>query len=107
MIYVLYETYCDDIKQLKEQTNNTKIIGVFEDLEIANEYISDYLDKIITQDSDNVNWFFKEIKNDLIDNMNIIKVYDIFNDEIDNYEEHYSLILEKSEIIQRKEDDYE
>lgn len=107
MIYVLYETYCDDIKQLKEQTNNTKIIGVFDDLEIANEYISDYLDKIITQDSDNVNWFFKEIKNDLIDNTNIIKVYDIFNDEIDNYEEHYSLILEKSEIIQRKEDDYE
>ena len=48
---------------------------------------------------DNNNWYYKKYDKKLLDNSkDVVKVYEIFNDFVDNCEEEYLIILEKVEV---------
>ena len=103
MNYIVYESYNDEMKQMKSLDNNTRILGCYEDLDMAIKFVETYLDDTITKYDEGFDWFFKEKELDLVDNKNIIKVYDIFNGSIENYNEYYTLIVEKVEYTRLEE----
>ena len=91
-MYILYESYDDDCRNLKELDLNTKIIAIYNDKEQALIGLKELADNtIILEDGEN-EWFVKE---EILDNENIIGAYRVFNGEIENYNEFYTIILEK------------
>ena len=94
-MYILYESYDDDCRNLKELDLNTKIIAIYNDKEQALIGLKELADNtIILEDGEN-EWFVKE---EILDNKNIIGAYRVFNGEIENYNEFYTIILEKVEV---------
>ena len=94
-MYILYESYDDDCRNLKELDLNTKIIAIYNDKEQALISLKELADNtIILEDGEN-EWFVKE---EILDNENIIGAYRVFNGKIENYNEFYTIILEKVEV---------
>ena len=99
-MYILYESYDDDCRDLKELDLNTKIIAIYNDKEQALVGLKELADNtIILEDGEN-EWFVKE---EILDNENIIGAYRVFNGEIENYNEFYTIILEKVEVLDNAE----
>ena len=99
-MYILYESYDDNCRNLKELDLNTKIIAVYNDEEQALIGLKELADNtIILEDGEN-EWFVKE---EILDNENIIGAYRVFNGEIENYNEFYTIILEKVEVLDNAE----
>ena len=99
-MYILYESYDDDCRNLKELDLNTKIIAIYNDKEQALVGLKELTDNtIILEDGEN-EWFVKE---EILDNENIIGAYRVFNGEIENYNEFYTIILEKVEVLNNAE----
>ena len=99
-MYILYESYDDDCRNLKELDLNTKIIAIYNDKEQALVGLKELADNtIILEDGEN-EWFVKE---EILDNKNIIGAYRVFNGEIENYNEFYTIILEKVEVLNNAE----
>ena len=99
-MYILYESYDDDCRNLKELDLNTKIIAIYNDKEQALVSLKELADNtIILEDGEN-EWFVKE---EILDNENIIGAYRVFNGEIENYNEFYTIILEKVEVFDNAE----
>lgn len=99
-MYILYESYDDDCRNLKELDLNTKIIAIYNDKEQALIGLKELTDNtIILEDGEN-EWFVKE---EILDNENIIGAYRVFNGEIENYNEFYTIILEKVEVYNNAE----
>ena len=99
-MYILYESYDDDCRDLKELDLNTKIIAIYNDKEQALVGLKELADNtIILEDGEN-EWFVKE---EILDNENIIGAYRVFNGEIENYNEFYTIILEKVEAFDNAE----
>ena len=94
-MYILYESYDDDCRNLKELDLNTKIIAIYNDKKQALIGLKELADNtIILEDGEN-EWFVKE---EILDNKNIIGAYRVFNGVIENYNEFYTIILEKVEV---------
>ena len=99
-MYILYESYDDDCRNLKDLDLNTKIIAIYNDEEQALVGLKELADNtIILEDGEN-EWFVKE---EILDNENIIGAYRVFNGEIENYNEFYTIILEKVEVLNNAE----
>ncbi len=99
-MYILYESYDDDCRNLKDLDLNTKIIAIYNDEEQALVGLKELADNtIILEDGEN-EWFVKE---EILDNENIIGAYRVFNGEIENYNEFYTIILEKVEVLDNAE----
>lgn len=99
-MYILYESYDDDCRNLKELDLNTKIIAIYNNEEQALIGLKELADNtIILEDGEN-EWFVKE---EILDNENIIGAYRVFNGEIENYNEFYTIILEKVEVLDNAE----
>ena len=99
-MYILYESYDDDCRNLKELDLNTKIIAIYNDKKQALIGLKELADNtIILEDVEN-EWFVKE---EILDNKNIIGAYRVFNGEIENYNEFYTIILEKVEVFDNAE----
>lgn len=99
-MYILYESYDDDCRNLKELDLNTKIIAIYNNKEQALIGLKELADNtIILEDGEN-EWFVKE---EILDNENIIGAYRVFNGEIENYNEFYTIILEKVEVFDNAE----
>ena len=99
-MYILYESYDDDCRNLKELDLNTKIIAIYNDKEQALVGLKELADNtIILEDGEN-EWLVKE---ETLDNENIIGAYRVFNGEIENYNEFYTIILEKVEVFDNAE----
>lgn len=99
-MYILYESYDDDCRNLKELDLNTKIISIYNNKEQALVGLKELADNtIILEDGEN-EWFVKE---EILDNENIIGAYRVFNGEIENYNEFYTIILEKVEVFDNAE----
>ena len=99
-MYILYESYDDDCRNLKELDLNTKIIAIYNDEEQALVGLKELADNtIILEDGEN-EWFVKE---EILDNKNIVGAYRVFNGEIENYNEFYTIILEKVEVFDNAE----
>lgn len=94
-MYILYESYNEDCKNLKELYLNTKIIALYNNKEQALMGLKELVDNTIILEDGNNEWFVKE---EVLDNKNIIGAYNVFNSEIDNYEEYYTIVLEKVEV---------
>ena len=94
-MYILYESYDDDCKNLKELDLNTKIIAIYNDKEQALVGLKELADNTIILEDGKSEWFVKE---EILDNENIIDAYRVFNGEIENYNELYTIILEKVEV---------
>lgn len=99
-MYILYETYGDNARLLKDVRINTKILGVYNDKKSGLNAIDKIVKKTIFNMLDKNNWYYKKYDKKLLDNeKDVIKAYEIFNDFIDNCEEEYLIILEKVEVI--------
>ena len=99
-MYILYESYDDDCRNLKDLDLNTKIIAIYNNEEQALVGLKELADNtIILEDGEN-EWFVKE---EILDNENIIGAYRVFNGEIENYNEFYTIILEKVEVLDNAE----
>lgn len=94
-MYILYESYDDDCRNLKELDLNTKIIAIYSDKEQALVGLKELADNTIILEDGKSEWFVKE---EILDNKNIIGAYRVFNGEIENYNELYTIILEKVEV---------
>ena len=99
-MYILYESYDDDCRNLKELDLNTKIIAIYNDKEQALVGLKELADNTsILQDGENECF----VKEEILDNENIIGAYRVFNGEIENYNEFYTIILEKVEVFDNAE----
>lgn len=96
-MYILYESYTDETRNMKDLRFNTKIVGIYKDTDKIDEIVNDYANSIIDNLDSQYNWYIKEFDKKLLDkeDKNKIKVYEVYNDFIDNAEEIYYLILEK------------
>lgn len=94
-MYILYESYDDDCRNLKELDLNTKIIAIYNNEEQALIGLKELADNTIILEDGKSEWFVKE---EILDNENIIGAYRVFNGEIENYNELYTIILEKVEV---------
>lgn len=94
-MYILYESYDDDCRNLKELDLNTKIIAIYNNEEQALIGLKELADNTIILEDGKSEWFVKE---EILDNENIIDAYRVFNGEIENYNELYTIILEKVEV---------
>ena len=98
-MYIIYETYTDETRNMKDLRFNTKIIGVYVDKKVAKEKFEEHLEKIQLDLMSDYNWYTKKYDKKLLaeQNENAIEVYEIFNEYIDNYEEVFYVVLEKVE----------
>lgn len=98
-MYIIYETYTDETRNMKDLRFNTKIIGVYADKKVAKEKFEEHLEKIQLDLMSDYNWYIKKYDKKLLaeQNENAIEVYEIFNEYIDNYEEVFYVVLEKVE----------
>lgn len=94
-MYLLYETYDENTRILKELDFNTKILGLYENKDKALKDLKQRAEDTIIATDDKGEWFVKE---EVFDEDNIIGAYRVFNEEIDNYTEFYTIILEKLEV---------
>lgn len=97
MKYILYESHIDETRIMKNLRFNTKIIGLYDEKKLAINELQKYVDDIVLNLTDEHNWYIKEfdIKLAKEENKNIVAVYEVFNEEIDNCGEVFYVILEQ------------
>lgn len=98
-MYLIYESYTDECRNLKDLLVNTKIVGLYKDKEQALEYYNTYLESTITHSGNECDWFMQEFDVDLLENKNIIKAHRVYNEDIETYSDYYMVILEKVEEV--------
>lgn len=101
-MYLIYESYTDECRNLKDLLVNTKIVGLFKDKEQALECYDAYLESTITQSDGEYDWFMQEFDTSLLENKNIIKAYRVYNEDIETYSDYYMVILEEVIIWKQK-----
>lgn len=98
-MYILYETYGDNARLLKETRINTKIIGVYADKKSGLNAIDKIVEETMLNALDKNDWYYKKYDKKLLDNgKDVVKAYEMFNNFIENCEEEYLIILEKVEV---------
>lgn len=101
-MYIIYETYTDDTRNIKEMRFNTKIVGAYYDERIAKAELEKYIELTINKVDEEQDWFVRQFDKKIIKDEfdNIIKVYEVFNEYIDNVAEVYYIVLEKVEVYE-------
>lgn len=101
-MYIIYETYTDDTRNIKEMRFNTKIVGVYYDERIAKAELEKHIELTISKVNEEQDWFVRQFDKKIIKDEfdNIIKVYEVFNEYIDNIAEVYYVVLEKIEVYE-------
>ena len=84
---------------MKNLRFNTKIIGVYEDKKIAVNKYKEHLEDIQLDFTDENNWYIKKYSKSLAKEQikNVIDIYEVFNEFVDNCEEIFYVVLEKVE----------
>ena len=98
-MYLIYETYTDETRNMKDLRFNTKIIGVYESKKVAINKFKEHLEDIQLDFTDENNWYIKKYSKSLAKEQikNVIDIYEVFNEFVDNYEEIFYVVLEKVE----------
>lgn len=99
-MYLIYETYTDETRNMRDLRFNTKIVGVYENKKVAIDKYEKHLENIQLDLIDRNNWYIKKYDKKLMkeQNENALEIYEIFNEFIDNYEEVFYVVLEKVEV---------
>lgn len=95
-MYILYESYNDETKYIKELEYNTKIIGLYSNKDKAIEKLNEVVNNTITLEDGTNEWFTKEV---FVEDKQVVSVYQVFNKGIEEYEESYAIILLEMEVI--------
>ena len=98
-MYLIYETYTDETRNMKDLRFNTRIIGVYENKKVAVDKYKQHLEDIQLDFTDENNWYIKQYDKKLMkeQNKNTLEIYEVFNEFVDNCEEIFYVILEKVE----------
>lgn len=98
-MYIIYETYTDETRNMKDLRFNTRIVGLYNDKKIAKEKLEEHLEQIQLDLTDDNNWFVRKYDKKLMKEQveNAVEIYEIFNEFIDNCEEVFYVVLEKVE----------
>ena len=98
-IYILYKSYTDETRNMLDERFNTRIIGIYNDKKIAKGELMNYVNSIVDNLSSKYNWYVKKFNKKAIkdDNKDIIEIYEVYNDYIDNIAEVFYVILEKKD----------
>ena len=101
-MYIIYETYTDETRNMKNMRFNTKVVGTYYNEKVAKAELEKYIELTINKVDEEQNWFVKKYDKKIIKDelKNVIKVYEVFNEYIDNVEEMYYIILEKVEVYE-------
>ncbi len=106
-MYLLYETYIDEVRNMKKQQLNTRIIGLYQDKKSAKEYLINYINDIILAEEKNEEWYVIPHRDKRVlkeQNKNLVEVYQVFNDFIGNFTEMFYIVLEKINIENERRD---
>lgn len=99
-MYLLYESYTDDCRNLKDLSVNTRLVALYNNKERAVMEYKDYLEKTITQSDGEYDWFVQELDLDLLENKNILGACRVYNEGIEVYNDYYMIVLEEiKEVI--------
>ena len=81
-MYIIYETYTDDTRNIKEMRFNTKIVGAYYDERIAKAELEKHIELTISKVNEEQDWFVRQFDKKIIKDEfdNIIKVYEVFNE---------------------------
>ena len=98
-MYLIYETYTDETRNMKNLRFNTRIIGLYEDKKIAVNKYKEHLEDIQLDFTDENNWYVKKYDKKLMKEQikNALEIYEVFNEFVDNCEEVFYVVLEKVE----------
>lgn len=98
-MYLIYETYTDETRNMKNLRFNTRIIGVYEDKKIAVNKYKEHLEDIQLDFTDENNWYVKKYDKKLMKEQikNALEIYEVFNEFVDNCEEVFYVVLERVE----------
>ena len=98
-MYIIYETYTDETRNMKDLRFNTRIVGLYNDKKIAKEKLEEHLEQIQLDLINDNNWFVRKYDKKLMKEQveNAVEIYEIFNEFIDNCEEIFYVVLEKVE----------
>ena len=101
-MYIIYETYTDETRNMKDLRFNTKIVGIYYDEKIAKAELEKHIELTINRIDEEQDWFVRRFDKKIIKDEfdNIIKVYEVFNEYIDNVAEVYYIVLEKVEVYE-------
>lgn len=101
-MYIIYETYTDETRNMRDLRFNTKIVGTYIDERVAKAELEKHIELTINRVDEKYDWFVREFDKKIIKDelKNIIKVYEVFNDYIDNIGEMYYIVLEKVEVFE-------
>lgn len=94
-MYLLYESYTDECRNLKDLLVNTKLIALYNNKEQAVTKYNNYLERTITQSDGEYDWFIQEVDLDLLENKNILGACRVYNEGIEIYDDYYMIVLEK------------
>lgn len=100
-MYLIYETYTDETRNMRNLRFNTRIIGVYEDKKKAKNEFNKHLESIQLNLLEDNNWYIRKYDKKLMKEQleNAIEIYEVFNDFVDNCGEIFYVILEKVEMI--------
>lgn len=98
-MYLIYETYTDETRNMKDLRFNTRIIGVYDNKKVAVRQFKEHLEDIQLDFTDENNWYIKKYNKSLAKEQikNVIDIYEVFNEFVDNCEEMFYVVLEKVE----------
>lgn len=98
-MYLIYETYTDETRNMRDLRFNTRIVGVYESKRKAKDEFDKHLEDIQLDFTEDNDWYIKKFDKKLAkeQNENIIEVYEVFNEYVDNCGEVFYVILEKVE----------
>ena len=98
-MYLIYETYTDETRNMRDLRFNTRIVGVYENKKVAINKFKEHLEDIQLDFTEDNDWYIKKFDKKLAkeQNENIIEIYEVFNEYVDNCEEVFYVILEKVE----------
>lgn len=99
-MYILYESYNDETKYIKELEYNTKIIGLYNDKDKAIKKLNEIVNNTITLEDGTNEWFTKEV---FVEDKQVVSAYQVFNKGIEEYEESYVIILLEMEVIDNEQ----
>lgn len=98
-MYLIYETYTDETRNMRDLRFNTRIVGVYADKKKAKNEFDKYLESIQLNFTEDNNWYIKKYDKKLMkeQNENALEIYEVFNEFIDNCGEVFYVVLEKVE----------
>lgn len=94
-MYLLYESYTDEYKNLKDLLVNTKLMALYNNKKQAVMEYNNYLERIITQSDGEYDWFIQEVELNLLENKNILGACKVYNEGIEIHNYYYMIVLEK------------